>query len=120
MKEDLGTTTSSILSNQPTGDLRVENVEDYVREAIDLFLRDPADSDFQRGYFCALVNVALEGLELPIEGNLDVAHQQTLRMAVTPSETGLTPQQLREQRDELLAAAKLALTVMAATQRGRS
>ena len=79
-----GTTTSSTLSNQPTGDQRVlSDAEQYIREAIDLFLKDPPDTDFQRGYLCALVNVALEGFELPIEGDLDVAHQMTLRVALT-------------------------------------
>lgn len=40
--------------------MKPNEIEEYVAEAIDLFLRDAPDSDFQRGYLCALINVYRE------------------------------------------------------------
>jgi len=36
----------------------------YLRGAIDSFKRDPADSDYQRGYQACLTNVTQEALRL--------------------------------------------------------
>ena len=41
--------------------------EAMMRQALDLFAMDPPDSDFQKGYLCALMIFAKEGAGLCIE-----------------------------------------------------
>ncbi|AOG03091.1 hypothetical protein [Bosea sp. RAC05] len=43
-------------------DFDARRVEPFVMKAIEGFLNDPPDSDYQRGYLAGLVNVYREGL----------------------------------------------------------
>lgn len=39
-----------------------EKASRYIEQALDGFINDPADSDFQRGYLAALLTIYEEGL----------------------------------------------------------
>ena len=39
-----------------------DNVYTYIKGSVEPFLRDPPDTEFQRGYLAALLNVADEAL----------------------------------------------------------
>jgi len=42
----------------------MDEIKDYLTEAFDLYRKDPPDTDFQKGYLAALLEVASEiGLE---------------------------------------------------------
>jgi hypothetical protein len=48
----------------------------FIERAIDGFLSDPPDSDFQRGYLAALLNVYREGLGVPASNGRIIAAEK--------------------------------------------
>ena len=57
---------------------RMANVEKYIKSAVQGFVSDPPDSDFQSGYLAALLVVAQEALghrlDIPPYGEADPQH----------------------------------------------
>src|SRR5262249_27547658 len=58
---------SSHMSDHVKEHAKIGNVEEFVRTAIQGFVNDPPDSDFQCGYLGAMLVVAKEAIAVPME-----------------------------------------------------
>jgi hypothetical protein len=58
-------------------DFDTARIRPYIERAIDGFLADPPDSDFQRGYLAGLLNIYREGLNRPEDTRIIAAEKLT-------------------------------------------
>lgn len=56
-------------------DFEAYRIAPFLMSAIEAFLRDPPDSEFQKGYLAALLIVYREGLGRNTDGRLDAAER---------------------------------------------
>lgn len=54
-------------------------MEEYVVRAIEGFLKDPPDCDFQRGYLAALITIGVEAMGLAKDDPLIVAAEEAMK-----------------------------------------
>ncbi len=111
-----GTTTPSTLSNQPTGDQSVANAAVMTERSKPtpgpwvVYDVNPvivlADRYSVGGFAVATCHPVRKVTQEQAEANARLISEA----GTVHHETGLTPQQMREQRDELLALLKVALT----------
>lgn len=61
-------------------DLDARRITPYIIQAVELFLLDPPDCEFQRGYLAAILNVWIEGVGRNVHDARIVAAQKLLRL----------------------------------------
>ena len=66
------------------GHAKFGNVEEFVRTAIQGFVNDPPDSDFQCGYLGAMLVFAKEAIGVPMEMSPYAEAQKLWNDCITP------------------------------------